>query len=183
MEFDITHLDKKALIQALFIYSEPLHVGKAEYDIRNKRGENVMGLTEEECELALKEFNASDLGSIRIFDYCKGKPIKLIFEKMTNGRVLVESDHYDVQNGKYRFLEVLLDTFLIEDIYITKKGYRQFILNDLPNELKRPADLEQVFKSILKNTIEKRNEYGKYWTIVEGIIDYNPLFARKLVEK
>ena len=88
MEFDITHLDKKQLIQTLFAHSAPLNLGKAEYNIRKARGENVIGLSDEECEMILLEFNEFDTGGLRILDYHKGKPMKLVFDKKRNGRIL-----------------------------------------------------------------------------------------------
>ena len=178
MEFDITRLDKKLLIQTLFSHSSPLSLGQLEYDHRKKWGENVDGLTDEECEFILYDFNQLDTGNLKLLDYHKGKPMKLTLEKKTNGRVLVDSDGYDARNGKYRFFEALLNIFFLDEILITKKGFRRFFMYDLQEHLKRPKKQEAIFKNILKNTIKKENEYGKYWAIDENNVSYTPLFMQ-----
>lgn len=178
MEFDITHLDKKIVLQALFAYATPLGLGKVEFKELRKRGKNVIGLTDEECHSLLLEFSAMESGIIRILDYYKGKPMKLVFEKKSNGRILVDSDSYDSRNGKYKFFEALLETFLLEDILITKKGYRQFALEDLRPELLRPNEEELVFKSIIKKLKTSQNEYGKYWIIDTQQTKYIPKILR-----
>lgn len=81
MEFDITHLDKKLLIQSLYAHSEPLNLGKIEYDKKMELGINVLGLTDAECDLILYDYNQLESGYLKILDYYKGKPMKLIFEK------------------------------------------------------------------------------------------------------
>jgi len=178
MEFEITRLDKKLLIQTLFSHSAPLGFGELEYDHRKKWGENVDGLTDDECEFILYKFNQLDAGNIRLLDYYKGKPMKLNFDKKASGRVLADSDGYDTRNGKYRFFEALLDIFFLDEILITKKGFRQFFIIDLQEQLKRPKEQEAIFKNILKNTIKKENEYGKYWEIDDNNVSYTPLFMQ-----
>lgn len=179
MEFDITHLDKKLVIQALFAFANPQGVGKAEFDSRWKRGENVLGLTDEECELLLSEFSEKSSGFTRILDYHKGKPMKIIFEKKPNGRTLVDSSSYDSRNGKFRFFEAFLETFLLEDILITKKGYRQYVMHDLRPELIKTKEEELIFKSIIKYLEPGQNEYGKYWMINIQKTKYIPRILRK----
>jgi hypothetical protein len=181
MEFDITYLDKKLLIQTLFAHSEPLNLGKEEYTIRKKRGENVDGLTDEECESILYNFNQLDIGSIRILDYHKGKPMKLVFDKKRNGRVLVDSDSYDERNGKYRFFEAMLNIFSIDEIYITKKGFKQFTFSNIPKRLTRSKEQEEKFKTLLRNLIEKKGRLGKYWIIDENKVSYTPPFLQSLL--
>jgi len=172
MEFDITHLDKKLVIQTLFAHSSPLSLGEAEYDFRKHKGDNVDGLTDGECELILLQFYDLDSGNIRLLDYHKGKPMKLNLEKKLNGRILVDSSNYDARNGKYRFFEAFLNIFSLDEILITKKGYKRFSMSDLEKELIRPKQQEMIFKNILKNTIQRENEMGKYWSIDEGRVEY-----------
>jgi len=178
MEFDITELKKSLLIQALFAHAAPLGLGKAEYNVRKKWGENVIGLTDEECDILLHEFNTSFSFSenYHILDYYKGKPMKLNFYRNKNGRVIVDSGSYDVRNGKYRFLEAMLNTFSMDEILIIKKGYRPFVMSDLPNHLIRPKEQEAIFKKLLKNTIQKENRFGKYWALNETRVSYKPTF-------
>ncbi|MBN2892073.1 MAG: hypothetical protein JXL97_09415 [Bacteroidales bacterium] len=183
MEFDITHLDKTQLIQTLFAHSAPLNLGKAEYDVRKARGENVIGLTDEECEMILFELNHFQDGGLGILDYHKGKPMKLIFDKKRNGRILVDSSKYDARNGKYRFFEAMLNIFSLDEILITKKGFRQYVLVELPKHLIRPKEQENIFKNLIKHTIQKENEYGKYWAIDETNVSYISPFLKSLLSK
>lgn len=176
MEFDITHLDKKLVIQTLFVHAAPLGFGKFEYTHRKKLGDNVDGLSADECEFILYQFNELDKGNIRLLDYHKGKPMKLNFDKRSNGRILVDTNGYDTRNGKYRFLEAFLNIFAFDEIFITKKGYRQHSLSDLQEHLIRPKEQEKLFNSIIKQTIAKENNYGKYWAIDESQIKYTSPF-------
>ena len=181
MEFDITNLDKKLVIQTLFINSAPLNFGQAEYDQRKKWRENVDGLTHEESETLLFEFKHIDSGVLRILDYHKGKPMKLVFYKKNNGRVLVDTGSYDARNGKYRFFEAMLNIFSLDEIFITKKGYKQFVMTDLPDHLIRPKEQEAIFKDLIKHTIQKENEFGKYWAIDESSVSYIPSFLQSIL--
>ena len=61
MEFDVTKLDKVLLLQSLFAHSNPLGLGVSEYKYRKQKGDNVDGLTEEECHILLAEFNENFL--------------------------------------------------------------------------------------------------------------------------
>lgn len=180
MEFDITDIDKKLLIRTLFAHSAPLGLGKAEYDVRKSRGQVVDGIGDEECGYLLSEYNSSyeRPAGFSILDYHKGKPMKLNFFRKTNGKVVVDSDSYDARNGKYRFLEAMLNTFLIDEIKITKKGYRQFTMVDLPSHLERPKEQNKMFKDLLKNTEQKKNEYGKFWEFDKSKVNYMPPFMK-----
>lgn len=180
MEFDITTIDKTLLVKALIAHSSPLRLGKAEYDTREKLGELVDTITDEECELALMEFNYSNdqPRGFRIFDYYKGQPIKLVFYRNRNARVLVSSDYYDARNGKYRFLEAMLNTFSLEEIKITKKGYRPLIFTDLPEHLVRPKTQENEFKLMLKNTLSTRYHLGRYWSFDTDKVVYKPPYMQ-----
>lgn len=172
MQFDITHLDKKLVIQTLFAHSAPLSLGQVQYEVLKIRGDNVDGLTDDECEEILAEFNDLSEGHLRLLDYHKGKPMKLIFEKKKDGRVLVDTDSYDARNGEYRFFEALLDIFSIDEIFITKKGYRQFTLTDLQDHLKRPKEQLKKFKNLLRNTLQVDKNGHKYWVIDETKAEY-----------
>jgi len=176
MEFDITQLDKKLLVQTLFAHSAPLRLGQAEYDFRKKLGDNVDGLTDEECNEILLEFNRFDTGGLRILDYHKGKPMKLVFYKNNNGRVLVGTGSYDARNGKYRFFEALLNIFSLDEILIIKKGYSHFVMTELPEHLVRPKEQEIIFKNLIRNTIQKENYFGKHWAFDETKASYKPPF-------
>jgi hypothetical protein len=141
-------------------------------------GDNVYGVTDDECEIILAEFNDLDKGYVKLLDYHKGKPMKLFFEKKVNGRVLASSNGYDSRNGKYRFFEAVLNVFLLDEILITKKGYKQFTLADLSEDQILPKEKEDMFKSILKNTIKMENDYGKYLAIYETKVNYTPPFMK-----
>lgn len=180
MEFDITNIDKRLLVQTLFAHSAPIGLGEAEYKVRKDRGENVDGLTDEECNFMLYEFNNSHSlsESYKIADYHNGKPMKLNFYRNKNGRVIVDSGSYDARNGKYRFLEAMLNIFSMDEIQITKKGYRHYIMTDLPDYLVRPKAQDEMFKELIKNTIQKENQFGKYWTFDESRVSYTPPFMQ-----
>ncbi len=178
MEFDVTKLDKVLLLQSLFAHSNPLGLGVSEYKYRKQKGDNVDGLTEEECHILLAEFNESTElpESFRIADYHKGKPLKIDLYKQKNGRVIAYSDAYDARNGKYRYLEALLDIFSLDEILIIKKGYRHYTLSDLPKHLIRTKEQEAVFKELLKNTNQIEDEYGKVYVFDEKKATYTPPF-------
>ena len=165
MEFDITNIDKAKLLKALYDYADPTFgVGYAEYITRKDRGENVSELSDLECAIALSDFNESTVsGSFRIFDYHNGKPMKVIFYRLSNGRVLVSSNHYDERNGKYRFLEAMINHFPKKDILIVDKSTpRSVDKNDNSSK-----ERKNHFRSILQNTTKERNEFGYYWKIDE----------------
>ncbi len=172
MEFDITHLDRKILIRALFAYSSPVGFGIAEYQTRKLRNENVDGLSDFECAEILSEFEQMESGYKRVLDYHKGKPMKLDFVKNSNGQIKVGTSAYDARNGKYRFLEAMLDTFLEEEIIITKKGYGEFAFSAQSKHLNRPKSDLKMFKSILKNCIPNKNENGRFWKIDSNKEEY-----------
>jgi hypothetical protein len=154
-------------------------MGIVEYYNREIAGENVEGLTNKECENILMEFNQINVGYRHILDYHKGKPMKLIFVKKNSGRILVSSADYDARNGKYRFLEALINTFVAEDILITRKGYKNSTLYDLKAhpQLERSKEDEAYFRDMIKNTIQKENQYGKYWVINDEKIINNLSFT------
>ena len=165
MEFDITDIDKKLLIRTLFAHSAPVGLGQAEYDVRKTFGEVVDGISDKECDNLLGEYRyISERDKIfGILDYHKGKPMKLNFYRNKNERVVTSSDSYDVRNGRYRFLEAMLNAFNLDEIKITKKGYRQFVMVDLPSDLVRTKEQKKMFMDLLKNMTEKREYFGKYW--------------------
>jgi hypothetical protein len=63
---------------------------------------------------------------------------------------------------------------MLDEILITKKGYAQFAMADLPEDLARPKAQEAIFKSLLKHTIAKENSLGKYYAIDESRVSYVP---------
>ncbi len=172
MVFDVTNLDLKTLLKAVFVYSEPVGLGIAEYKTRKLSKENVDGLRDDECDEILFELNNMDSKYIRLLDYYKGKPMKLDFVKKSNGQLLVDSGSYDARNGKYRFFEAMLDTFLEDEIWIVKKGYGQYTFASHPEHLIRPKSDLKMFKSVINNLIDRNGENGKYWIIDSSKKDY-----------
>lgn len=172
MQFDITDINHVLLLQTLFAHSAPLLLGKAEYNILKIRGDNVDGLSDEECQEILSPFYVDTEPCTSILDYHKGKPMKIVFERKRNGRILVESDHYDHRNGEYRFFEALLDVFFFDEILITKKGYREFSLYGMPEDLKRTKEDLLKFKTLLRNTILIEEIGYKYHIVDKSKCEY-----------
>ena len=183
MEFDITNLDEILVLKSLFAYSEPLGMGEVEYQIRNNRSENVIGLTDEECEYILKKaYDSQRFHIVSILDYYKGKPMKIEFVFKPNGRKLLNTDDYDYRNGRYRAFEAFLDTFLYEEIKITKKEFSHYVwYKESVDHFSRPKEVVEKFRRIIKQFILKNGVYGKYWTIDENLIVYEPLYKRGLL--
>lgn len=146
MTFDITNINLKTLLKAVFAYSEPVGLGMAEYKTRKSWKENVDGLTDNECEMILFELNSNESKFIRLLDYYKGKPMKFDIVKKKNGQILVNSSAYDARNGKYRFFEAMLDSFLEEEIIIIKKGYGEYTFSSHPEHLIRPKSDLKILK-------------------------------------
>lgn len=165
MRFDITNIDKVKLLKALYAYADStIGIGGVEFITRKAKGENVSELSDLECAIALSEFNVSTTsGNYRIFDYHNGKPMKVVFDKMNSGRVLVSANSYDERNGKYRFLEAMLSTFPKKDIQIVDKSTPRTVDKNDNSSKER----KNHFRSILQNTTKERNEYGYYWKIDE----------------
>ncbi|CAM1345109.1 hypothetical protein [Tenacibaculum amylolyticum] len=171
MEFDVTNLDRKILLRALFAYSSPKGLGNIEYTFRESQNENVEGLSDIECEEILYELEKMKSGTIRVLDYHKGKPMKLDFKKKDNGQIKISTTAYDQRNGKYRFFEAILDTFLEEEIIITKKGYGG--ITSFPKiELSRSKEQVKLLKSILSNSVLSENKNGRYWKIDSSKKEY-----------
>ena len=51
----------------------------------------------------------------------------------------------------------------MDEIKITKKGYRQLVMTELPSNLERTKKENKIFRNLLKNTVEKRTNFGKHW--------------------
>ena len=88
MKFNVTRLDKVLLIQTLYLHAEPKGYGQHQYHELLRQGKAVEGLSREECDSILSGAE-KDLGYL--VDYYNGKPLKLGFKKMQDGRVLVDS--------------------------------------------------------------------------------------------
>jgi len=177
MNFDITQVDRLLLLQTLFAHAGPLGRGELEYEHRKRAGELVEVMDREECATILADLE----GGSGYLDYHKGKPMKLSFEPRTNGRVLVWSDAYDARNGKYRFFEAMLNVFSIDEIRITSKGYRPYIMSDLPQHLVRSKSDELVFRDLIRNLRQEEYELGKYWVIDETRTTYVPQSIQTLM--
>lgn len=182
MVIDITHLDKTLLIQALFAFANPAGLGKAEFLFRKIKGDNVDGLTEAECELILSQVENIEYTHVQLIDYLKGKPIKLNFYRKKNGRILVETSSYDSRNGKYRFLEALLNFFPLDEIYITRKTFEPYTFTNIPEHLLRSKEQLSLFKTLLNNTIQKENNLGKYSIIDQSKVNYISPILKDLQE-
>jgi hypothetical protein len=176
MEFDITCIDKILLLQTLFAHSAPVNLNETDGAIRKTWGEHVDWLEEKECEQILAEFFAMEIGIVRILNDYKEKPMQLAFCKNKNGRVLADTGNYDARNGKYRFFEAMLNIFSPDEILITKKGYAQNGMLNLPAHLKRSTEQELIFEILIRNTIQHVNEFGKYWLIDKTKTYYVPPF-------
>jgi hypothetical protein len=175
MVFNVTELDKVLLLQALYSHASPKGVGRIEHSVRAARGENVVGLTDEECEMILS-MDHPDATTLLV-DYYNGKPIKLDFEHQRNGQDLVCSDGYDSRNGRYRFLEALLNVFDPDEIIIVKKGYPIHLKEMIDEHTVIPIEELAVLKNLMKRTV-KHTDNGVYWKIDTTAVDYKPPFMR-----
>lgn len=178
MEFDITHLDRKLLLRSLLAFAEPIGFGIIEYDNRKAKNQNVDGITDEECEVILYEFENMEKGYKRVLDYYRGQPLKLDFYKKANGQMFASSTSYDERNGKYRFLEALLNSFLKDEIKIIRKSYGDHDIKRQPEHLDRPEQVIKGFKKIIDDCEILYGDFGKYWGLrstfeyKEGVIKY-----------
>lgn len=177
MVFNVTKLDKVLLLKTLYDHAAPQGLGRAEYFVRAERGENVVGLTDEECNLILSA-DHPDL-TVSLMDYYKGKPIKLSFDYQRNGEILVDTNGYDSRNGRYRFLQALLGIFDLEEIVIVKKGYPAYLNEMIDEHTVVAAEELALMKNMLRQTI-KHTDNGTYWKIDSSVIDYRPPFMREL---
>lgn len=165
MEFDITNIDLRTLTRAIIANAEPKGVGKLEYTFRKERKDLVDSISDEELELVLYDFESLIKGTYRLFDYYKGKPIKLDLRKKANGRITANTTGYDTRNGMYSFLEVLLTFFSHDEIRIIRKGYGHMNDFDFPkNEDRDELDLF-ILNNLVKTSIKKQDEFGRFWTI------------------
>ena len=175
MVFNVSKLDKIRLIQTLYIHADPKGYGNMEYSFREVIGENVLGLTDEEC----RDILSADTPELNgyLVDYYNGKPIKLDFEHKPNGDVCVSSSGYDVSNGRYRFLEALLYVFNLDEIVITKKDYPHQLDELLDEHTTRAIEETLILENILKHTIQ-HSDNGIYWTFDQDKANYTPPFMR-----
>lgn len=178
MEFDITNIDLRTLIRGLIAYAEAKNLGEIEYSIRKYRRDLVDSISDEELDFEVYGFESLNEGGYRLFDYYKGKPIKLDLRKKTNGRIIAYSSGYDSRNGKYRFLEVLLDFFSHEEIKIIRKGYGFMEEFDFPkNEDKDEIDLF-ILKNLVAKSIKEKDEFGRFWRIDVNSVGYKSAIER-----
>lgn len=184
MKFDITTLNKVTLLQCLYAFSEPIALGQIEYQVKKEAGENVEGLTEEECESYLSDFYKlyNTKKNHEILDYCNGKPQKVIFEIKKGDRIILDTSGYDERNGLYRSFEALLNTFLFEEIKIINKGYTSESIQIERETKNRPKEELATFKTIIKDLIYKSDNKGKYWAInLSKKEHYNKLLGLNLL--
>lgn len=175
MVFNVTKLDKIRLIQSLYLHADPKGFGKNEFAFKDVIGENVLGLTDEECRDILK-MDSPDLSGY-LLDYHNGKPIKLDFEHKTNGDVFVSSVAYDISNGRYRFLEALLCVFNLDEIVMIDIEYPAQLDDLLDEHTKRPFEETLLLENILEQTI-LYSDNGFFWKFDADAVDYKPPFMR-----
>ena len=153
MKFDITKIDKKKLLRALYEYSYPIE-------------QELDTLSDLECEYGLVEFKEmKGNGSARIFDCHNGRAMKLVFDKTNNGRITVDASRYDACNGKYKFLEAMLNTFKRNKILIIRKTYSPYIMKELPEYLVKSKEEDAKFSLLLKSCVKGEDEFGKHWIL------------------
>lgn len=182
MVFDITNIDLKILTRALIAYSEAKNLGQIEYLVRKYHKDLVDSISDEDIEFELQGFKNLNEGSYRLFDYYKGKPIKLDLRKKSNGRIIAYSSGYDTRNGKYRFLEVLLDFFSHDEIKIVRKGYGHMEDFDFPkNRTKDEIDM-YILKNLVDKSIKEKDEFGRFWRIDINSVGYITANERFLKE-
>lgn len=121
MIFDITNIDLVILIQALYANSKPNGVGIMEYAFKKKGGLSI-----EETKILLNDnqkISYKEKGRIRYdLDSVNGVPLNF-YPDWIKGRLLFNSTFFDYEHGNYRFLEILLHTFLLDEISIARKEY------------------------------------------------------------
>lgn len=172
MIFDITNIDLRTLIRALIAYAEPKGLGKLEYSTRKKHKDLVDSISEEELNIEINSFENLIEGSYRLFDYYKGKPIKLDLKKKSNGRIIVSTSGYDTRNGKFRFLEVLLDFFALDEIRIVQKSYGHMSDFDFPKIEDRDEIDDFIYNNFVNSSIKNKDEFGRFWTIDSNNVGY-----------
>lgn len=175
MDFVINNINKIQLIQAIYIHAAPKGYGELEHKLRNQIGENVEGLTDEECQEILEADYENRNGYL--IDYLKGKPIKLDFYERS-GLTIISTSAYDLRNGKYRFFEAMLNTFSLDEILIYRKNYPRHLLSMINDSSERPPEQNRVFENILKNTVKQHDSLGKYWKIDTEKIAYTPPYMK-----
>jgi|GEM_PF-1160191 len=168
MYFDITNIDRIALLQALYAYSEPAGYGQLTYKIKDHLGEQVNGLTLNEAKNLLETAEESVNGIFRVADYYNGKPLKFSFRKKPNGQIVTSTSGFDTRNGKFRFFEAMLNTFPFDEIIITQKSYPSHIIDQFNIEsLKRPEHQEKLFKKLISTATKHKNKNGMFWRLNE----------------
>ncbi len=179
MILDVTNLDKKLLIRALYDSSSPIGMGKVEYYVRKERGDFVHDITDEECEYLLSDFEnlcpkehkleASYYGeeedednpefhgtSAKVADYIKGVTLKLnLYRPYSDfSKVYVYSDAYDMRNGFYMFLETLIKNFPLTDFRIVDKEYDEFWdLEEMNEKHNFDRDRFNLMKIVVNNQL------------------------------
>lgn len=179
MVFDITNLDKKLLIKALYAHATPVGLGVVEYTVKDLKGVNIDTISDYECERRIAEFyQSTDLGSHKIVDYYNGVPVKLFFYRKDTKQILTSSASYDERNGKYRFLEALLNTFALDEIITKTKGYRNSVGTgmDWPFHKERKNEV-RLIKNLVSKLVKKSGSKGRYWIFDDQTV-YTPPFMK-----
>lgn len=151
MVFDLKHLDLVRVIQALFRSSIPAGIGIAHHLI-----EGSEQLTRTECEELLMN-GAKTIGtrSVILIDYVKGRPIKFDFVTTTG---LAYATAYDTRNGKYRFLEALIEEFGKDSIVIKRKKYPPYTsFDDILQRKEQIKEWEKIMRQQVWNNFLPKN--------------------------
>jgi hypothetical protein len=165
MRFDVSKIDKNLLLQTLYAHAEPIGLGRVEFLVKSAKGINVEGLSYAQCEeIWAKKTKSSDVLHV---DYLNGKPIKLILFPKSHGRLLCCSESYDARNGRFRFLEALLNTFDQDEIIVVKKEIGAEVRFEEQKGAipKRSKEDLVFFNDIVKSMIKSKENNLIKWTI------------------
>jgi hypothetical protein len=178
MEFIITDLDKVLLIQTLYAHADARGLGRVEYTAKDFNGLLVSGIPIHECKELLQIAEEKE-HRVRVVDYHNGKPIKLGFHFKRNGEIMTDSSAYDDRNGRYRFLEAILNIFNLDEIMITKKGYNEFLNEKFKTKGTMQPEATMIeFTYMLKNMKKVKDHRGTYWKFDTDVINYRPTFMK-----
>ncbi|CAL2094539.1 hypothetical protein [Tenacibaculum sp. 190524A02b] len=179
MILDVTELDKKLLIRALYDLASPVGVGVQEYNARKQSGQMVHDITDFDCDVLLapfkdisrKEFDeaikwlkedgedvnvlGSGMGD-RVADYYNGIPLKLdLFRPYADfNKIFFSTEGYDLRNGFYLSLEVLIKYFPLDDFKVILKEYPDYLnLDDINNTYDFELGRFEALKTVVENLL------------------------------
>jgi hypothetical protein len=154
MKFNIKHLDLVRVVQTLYRHALPVGLGI---------GENIASGIK---KLPIEEVETLLLNGTRVYpgrknitvitiDYVHGVPLK--FEYVIQTGITYATD-YDVRNGKYMFLEALIDEFGSKNIIIVRKSYESgHEFADRAERKKEIKEWQQIIRSNFWDNILPKN--------------------------